>query len=436
MLPKVKTPVQRLEKYKDLIPTLSGQFEEIEKLSRSLKDLKVNLVNSTPRGGGVAEILKSLVPLMKGVGIKASWYTIPPQEDFFKITKEIHNALQGKSYDFPFSHRKRYLRHIERSAQLMEDMEADIWVAHDPQPAGVIQFLPHFHPSICQLHVDLTSPNLEVWKFIAGFLEMYDRVILSSKEYVKPEIRKKTVIIPPAIDPLSPKNIPLGLRTSKEILKNYGISPHKPLVSQVSRFDPWKDPLGVIKAYQIAKKKIPDLQLALVGFFLARDDPEAMKVYVEVKKEAKRDPDIFLFSEPHYLGSLKVHVFVNAVQVASDIILQKSIREGFGLTCAEAMWKRKAVIGGNVGGIKIQIKDGQNGFLVSGPKETAEKIVKLIQNPQLSKRLGNNAHQTVKEEFLMPRLLRDYLKLFRKLIFKENKGEQRNKEIMSILASY
>jgi len=436
MLPKVKTPTQKLKNYKYLIQTLSGQFEEIEKLSRPLKDLKVNLVNSTPRGGGVAEILKSLVPLMKGVGLKASWYTIPPREDFFKITKEIHNALQGKSYDFPFSHRKKYLRHIERSAQLMKDMKADIWVVHDPQPAGVIQFLPHFHPSICRLHIDLTSSNLEVWKFMAGFLEMYDRVILSSKEYVKPEIRKKAVIIPPAIDPLSPKNIPLGLRASKEILKNYGISPHKPLISQVSRFDPWKDPLGVIKAYQIAKKKIPDLQLVLVGFFLARDDPEAMKVYVGVKKEAEKDPDIFLFADPHYLGSLKIHVFVNAVQTASDIILQKSIREGFGLTCAEAMWKRKAVIGGNVGGIKIQIKDGQNGFLVSSPVQAAEKIVKLIQNPKLCQSLGENAHQTVKEKFLMPRLLRDYLKLFRKLILKENKEEQRNKEIMGILASY
>lgn len=414
MLPLVKTPIIKLEKYKDLVS--KKLFEEIITLSKELKGLKVFHVNATPRGGGVAEILNSLVPLMKGVEIDAQWYTIPPCNIFFKITKKMHNALQGKKYKFPFLDRKRYLFQMAQIAELMRDMKPDVWIIHDPQPAGVIEFLPYFHPSICRLHIDLTSPNLEVWNFIAGFLESYDKVILTSKKFVKTEIKRKTVIFPPAIDPLAPKNLPLNLNTSQQILKNFGINPQKPLISQISRFDSWKDPLGVIEAYKIARKKIPGLQLALVGFFLAMDDPEAERVYQKAKKKAKKDPDIFLFAEKEKLGSLKVNVFVNAIQVASDIILQKSIREGFGLTVTEAMWKEKVVIGGMAEGIKLQIKDRKNGFLVSSLKEASLRIIQIIKNPELGKKLGKEAKKTVKEKFLIPRLLRDYLKLFKSII--------------------
>jgi len=437
MLPKVYTPTKSLEKYKDFAS--KEQLEEIQELAKELRGLRLNLVNSTPRGGGVAEILKSLVPLMKGIGIKAKWYTIPPREDFFKITKEIHNALQGKNYDFPFTHRKRYLHHMERTAKLMRDMSADMWMIHDPQPAGIIQYLPHFHPSICRLHIDLTSPNQEVWDFIVGFLEGYDKIIVSAKQFVKPEIRKKTAIIPPAIDPLMPKNISsMDEAKAKPILESYGIDTKKPLITQVSRFDPWKDPLGVIKAYHIAKKKIPDLQLALVGIFTAKDDPEAIKIYHEVKKEAAKDSKIFLFADPDLLGSLKVDTFTSAVQAGSDIILQKSIREGFGLTVTEAMWKRKPVIGGEAGGIRIQIQDGQNGFLTVGPRETAKRIVEIIQNPELAKRLGENAHQSVKERFLMPRLLRDHLRVLKEVLTKNKNGKLNkcSKKVLAALRSY
>jgi len=353
---------------------------------------------------------------MKGVGIKAEWYTIPPREDFFKITKEIHNALQGKEYTFPFWHRVRYLQHMERSAFLMRDMKADIWLIHDPQPAGVILYLPNFHPSVCRLHIDLTSPNKECWNFFAGSFRMYDKIILTSKEFIKKEIEEKTIIFPPAIDPLMEKNRPLELEKARRILESFGIDVKKPLISQVSRFDPWKDPLGAIEAYKLAKKKIPNLQLALVGLFLARDDPEAMKIFKETEKAAKGDSDIFLFSNADQIGSLKVDTFVNAFQTASAVILQKSIREGFNLSVTEAMWKEKVVIGGNVGGIKLQIENGKNGFLVSTPKEAAKRIVQLIRNPQLAEKLGKAAKETVKEKFLMPRLLRDYLKLFKEVI--------------------
>ena len=414
MLPLVKTPTQKLEKYKSFIS--DELFEEIKNLTQQLKGLKVNIVNSTSRGGGVAEILKSLVPLMKGEGVKAEWYTIPPREDFFKITKEIHDALQGKEYIFPFWHRVRYLQHIERSASLMRDMKSDIWLIHDPQPAGVILYLPQFHPSICRLHIDITSPNKETWNFFAGIFRMYDKIVLSSKEFIKKEIKEKVVVFPPAIDPLMPKNQSLDLTAAKGILKNYGIDTSRPLISQVSRFDPWKGFLEVIEAYLFVKKKIPGLQLAMVGFFLALDDPEAAKIYKLVKSKSEKNPDIFLFSDPQMLGSLKVDDFVNAIQVGSDVILQNSIREGFGLSVTEAMWKRKAVIGRRTGGIKLQIQNSENGFLVSNSKELAKRIIQLIKNPELAKKLGETARETVKEKFLIPRLLRDYLKLFKELV--------------------
>jgi len=245
---------------------------------------------------------------------------------------------------------------------------------------------------------------------------MYDKIVLSSKEFIKKEIKKKVVVFPPAIDPLMPKNQPLDLTAAKGILKNYGIDTSRPLISQVSRFDPWKGFPEVIEAYLLAKKKIPGLQLAMVGFFLALDDPEAAKIYKLVKSKSEKNPDIFLFSDPQMLGSLKVDDFVNAIQVGSDVILQNSIREGFGLTVAEAMWKGKAVIGGNVGGIKLQIQNGENGFLVSNSKELAKRIIQLIKNPGLAKKLGETARETVKEKFLIPRLLRDYLKLFKELV--------------------
>lgn len=414
MLPLVETSTQKLEKYKSLIP--ERLYNEIIELAKELKGLKVFHVNATPRGGGVAEILKSLVPLMKGVGLKADWYTIPPRNNFFEITKKMHNALQGRKYKFPFSARKKYMLHMARTAELMKGMRPDIWIIHDPQPAGAAMFLPHFHPAVSRLHIDLTSSNEGVWNFVASFLELYDKVVLSSEDFVKESIKDKAVVFQPAIDPLNPKNQAMSQKKADEIMKSFGINPDKPLIAQISRFDPWKDPLGVMEAYSIAKKKIPDLQLAFVGLFLARDDPEAERVYAKVKKKAEKDKDIFLFAELEKLGSLKVNVFVNAIQAASDVILQKSTREGFGMTVAEAMWKEKPVIGGNVGGIKLQIKNGKNGFLVSNPKETATRIIQLIKNPELNRKIGEKAKETIREKFLMPRLLRDYLKLFKQLI--------------------
>jgi len=415
MLPLVKTKIKSLERYRGLVSDIV--LDEIEDISRSLKGLRVVMINSTPRGGGVAEILKGLVPLMKGLGILADWYVVPPGRKFFYLTKEIHNALQGENFSLSSRSRKLYERRMEKSARLMLDMKADIWVCHDPQPAGVIQYLPNFHPSISHIHIDTSKPNEGAWNFIKPFLIDYDKIIFSCQDFVMKDIpKRKVMIFPPAIDPLTDKNKVLSVKKAKSILNSFGIDSKKPLISQVSRFDPWKDPLGVIRAYRLAKRKIPDLQLALVGLFLAIDDPEAMKVFKNVEKAANGDKNIFLFSNPDQLGSLRVDIFVNACQTASDVVLQKSIKEGFGLTVAEAMWKKKAVIGGDVGGIKLQIKNGKNGFLVSSVEEAAERIIQLLKNPELRERIGKAAQDTVREKFLMPRLLRDYLKVFKQII--------------------
>ena len=386
MLPEVKTFSQKIKNYKGFIS--ENLYREIKKIVPKFKGLKVNMVNSTPRGGGVAEILKSLVPLMRGVGIDARWYTIPPREDFFKITKEIHNALQGKECSFPFWDRVKYLQHVERSAYLMNDMKADIWVVHDPQPAGVIMYLPKFHPSICRLHIDLTLPNREAWDFISGFVGAYDKVIVSSKDFIQKEIKDETIVFAPAIDPIAAKNKMFKLKEAKDILKNYGINMNDPLISQVSRFDPWKGFPELIEAYKMAKKKIPDLQMALVGFHMASDDPESVKVFKAVKEMANSDPNIFLFSDPEKLGSLKVNDFVNAVQTASDVVLQNSKREGFGLTVTEALWKARPVVASAVGGITLQVIHNFTGILVHSIEGTAYQIRYLLNNPEVAKQLG------------------------------------------------
>ena len=415
MLPEIKTPTRKLEKYKDIIP--SHLFDEIKKIAAGLKGLKVVHINATPRGGGVVELMSSLVPLIKGVGLKAAWHNNPSGEKFFTITKKIHNAFQGEGFEFPFSARKLYIRHMEKTAKLMQDMKFDLCVIHDPQPVGVAAFLPNFHPAIWRVHIDSSYPNRETWEFIHPFMLMYDKIVFTSKEFIGPSLpQDKITVFPPAIDPLNIKNRPLNLNTAKNIIKILGVNPNKPLAVQVGRFDFWKDQLGTAEAYQIVKKKIPNLQLAFLGLFLARDDPEAAKVFKEVQKKVKDDPDVFLFSDPKQLGSLKVDLFVNAFQTAATVVMQKSIREGFGLTVTEAMWKGKPVIGGNVGGIKLQIQDGKNGFLVSSPKEAARRMTQLIENPKMSEELGKKAKETVREKFLTPRLLRDHLKLYQKLV--------------------
>lgn len=385
-------------------------FKKIRQKAEKLKGLRVAYVSATAEGGGVVELLKGLIPLMKGVGILVSWFVIDPPQDFFEITKKIHNLLQGKAGELTSEEKEFYLEINRKIAESMEEKKVDLWIIYDPQPAATILYN-HFHPSIFRSHIDTSSPNPQVWNFFGSFLPFYDRIVFTLKDYVGPGLPpEKIEIFPPAIDPLSPKNQPLSENEAKIIVGNLGIDTQRPLVTQVSRFDPWKDPLGVITSYKLAKGQIPGLQLALVAQS-ASDDPEGQRIYEEVKRAAEGDPDIHLFCDLES-DNLKV----NAFQTASDVILQKSLREGFGLTVTEAMWKGKVVIGGNCGGIKKQIQDGINGFLVNTPQETAEKIIWVLENPQKAKEMGEAAKESVRQNYLLPRLLNDYLDLFAEVL--------------------
>jgi len=405
--------------YKQFIP--EEQYEGCKKVSKKFKGLRVAHINATAQGGGVAEILQSLVGLMNGVGLYADWYIMPQPENpiFFEITKSFHNALQGKKGRFlTENNRKIYIDHNIATAKLMDEVKPDIWIVHDPQPLASINYLKDKKSrKIVRIHIDTSHPNKEAWDFIGPILKKYDRAIFTMPEFVSPDIPKEKVkIFYPAIDPLAEKNRKLSIQAAELILERMGINITKPLMVQVARFDPWKDPLGVIDAYYKAKNDIPDLQLAFLGLMIATDDPEAIRIFEKVKRYAKGDPDIFLFADVSEIKSLSVSTFVNAFQTAADVVLQKSIREGFGLVVTEAMWKGKPVIGGNVGGIKHQIVDGKSGFLVNSSDEAAERIVYLFNNPKLGNKMGIAARKRVRENFLMPRLLLDYLKLFEELI--------------------
>ena len=412
---KIELTPKKFSDYEKIIkPELA---EEIKELAKKLKGIRVSNINATPVGGGVAEILKSLVPLMRSVGIDANWYVMPPSKKFFGITKQIHNALQGKKYNLSHSAKDFYLKHNEKTAKLMADIKTDIWVVHDPQPTATRAFFPKKKAFISRIHIDTTDPNLEVLKFMYSFWRKYNYLVFSLEEFVPKSLKKRNVaVFKPAIDPLSPKNKPCSLTVAKSIIQEFGVDPTKPLLAQVFRFDPWKNPEGSIRAYYLAKNKIPNLQLALVGLMIAKDDPEAERVFKAVKKHAEGDPDIFLFSDPGQIGDFSIDLFVSVFQTAADVIIHKAIREGFGLVVTEAMWKGKPVVGGNVGGIKKQIKDGISGFLVNTEEEAAERIIELLSSRSLRNKIGREAKESVRENFLMPRLLRDYLRLFNKLV--------------------
>lgn len=414
MLKEIPLETKELKKYEGIV---SGELlGEIHALAEDIKGIRVAMVNSTSEGGGVAEILHSLVPLLRSAGIHASWHVIPGDEAFFSLTKEIHNALQGKNHSLPPVFREKYRNHMEMIARSMREMSPDIWVIHDPQPLGVVDFLPDIHPCISHIHIDTSNPHKDVWNFLSPYIRKYDRVIFSNEAFRQEDIpAEKTAIMFPAIDPLTEKNKCLSKEESVRIIGQFGINTNNPLISQISRFDPWKNPMGVVRIYKMLKKSIPSLQLALVGLFLASDDPEAEKVYREVEKETKNDPDVFLFSDPRALGELTVDTFVNAFQSGSDVVLQYSTREGFGLTVSEAMWKEKVVVGRDIGGIKVQITHGENGFLVSDSRQAAETILRLLNDRKRTAYIGKEARKAVARNFLMPRLVRDYVALLRSI---------------------
>jgi trehalose synthase len=389
--------IVQLEEYEQY--TGAEAIDRILGKAKDLRDLHVVNVNSTYYGGGVAELLSPLTLLLNNIGIKTGWRVIQGSPDFFSITKKMHNALQGKDINLTEMKRRIYEGVVYENA-VRNHLDHDIVVIHDPQPLPIIQHFRKKGPWIWRCHLDLSTPNRELWNYLRQFVEKYDAVILTLKEYGR-HIDTPQVFFTPAIDPFSIKNRELSEKEMQDRLDHYDIPTDLPIVVQISRFDKWKDPEGVIRAFRLARKEI-DCTLVLLGN-VATDDPEGHQVFESLV--GCREERIIILS--HQDTAL-----VNALQRKAAVVVQKSLREGFGLTVTEAMWKGAAVIGGNVGGIRHQIEDGVNGFLVSSVEETAERIVTLIRDEKLRRALGEKARESVLKRFLMTRLLEQYLDLF------------------------
>ena len=374
-------------------------LDRIKTKSEPLRDLHVANINSTYYGGGVATILSSLSILMNSVGIKTGWRVIQGSPDFFSVTKKMHNALQGG--DFHMTDRKKEIyEHVIWQNVIRNHIDHDIVIIHDPQPLFMIEYYRKRGPWIWRCHIDASHPHKELWNYLAPAVENYDAVILSSEKY-KQELKTPQVIFMPAIDPFSILNKELTEAEVKDRLDHYDIPTDLPLVVQISRFDKWKDPQGVIDAVKIAREKV-NCRLILLGN-VATDDPEGTEVYQSLLDQ--QDDRILILS-------IEDTALVNALQRQAAVVLQKSKREGFGLTVAEAMWKGTAVIGGDVGGIPCQIEDGENGYLVSSVKECAERIVELLKDEKKRTEMGANGRETVRKKFLLTRYLEQYIDLF------------------------
>ena len=414
MLLRVPYPTAAIDQYLPLLPP--GLANDLTLLAREQQHLRFVHINSTATGGGVAEILQSLVPLMNGLGVSTERVVINPSPEFFQVTKRIHNLLQGEEGSLSPGDMKVYSQTLQDISDEIrgQDLNADVWFLHDPQLLPLAHLLAKRSEEIrlWVCHLDLTSPNNGVLESLLPLTQAYEGLIFSLPSYVPSGLSDpiQTHIVPPAIDPLTAKNVPLDEEEAMRIVAAMGIDPFRPLVTQVSRLDRWKDPWGVIDAYRLAREAIPGLQLALLGLSQAADDPEALDVLASVTAHARGDPDIHVYFYPVDLPD-SIDRIVNAFQVASQVVIQKSIREGFGLTVTEAMWKGKVVVGGNVGGIRTQIEDGVTGYLVSSLQECAQCIMRLIHEPQLREQMGQAARESVRHRYLLPRLALDYLKI-------------------------
>jgi trehalose synthase len=381
-------------------------ISQLRQLANGLSGAKVVHVNSTRVGGGVAEILRWLIPLMNELGLQASWEVIDGNDVFFHTTKSFHNGLQGNAVTLTQSMIKAYEDTVAENAQRLRPLleEADIVFIHDPQPAALLQHYPnHRGKWIWRCHVDVSKPYRKVWTYLKNHLLHYDASVFSMPEFAQ-ALPHPQFIIAPSIDPLSPKNRPLTQTEINKVLHRYNINSDFPILTQVSRFDRFKDPIGVIKAFELVQRTT-NAELVLAGG-TATDDPEGQTVLEEVQEAAAGNPHIHVLLLPS-----DAHRTINALQRASTIVIQKSLQEGFGLTVTEAMWKGKPVIGGNVGGIRLQVHNYYTGYLVNSPEGAALKIQYLLQHRPILETMGRTAHQFVKHNFLLTRHLREYLTL-------------------------
>ncbi len=389
----------------DYVPIVGeGVIKELRLLGEKLSGIRVVNVNSTRFGGGVAEILHRLVPLLNEVGIVASWEVMEGTEEFFDLTKRLHNALHGATVDFTAADRDLYIETIEANVQKLQ-LDADIHFIHDSQPVGLIWSRPRIGGAwLWRCHVDVSAPGPHSWEFIAPMVEKYDVTIFSAPQFAR-SLPNPQLLIAPSIDPLSDKNRELTQSQIDEVLDRLGIHSDKPIVTQVSRFDRLKDPLGVLAAWKMARERV-DGQLILAGG-AATDDPESQEVYQEICEEANGDPDIHVLNLPP-----TSNVEINAIQRASSVVIQKSLHEGFGLTVSEALWKGKPVIAGATGGIPLQVKHKFSGILTHTVEGTAFWIKQLLSAPEFAKSLGENGREHVRNNFLLTRHMRDYLLSF------------------------
>ncbi|HWN73095.1 MAG TPA: glycosyltransferase [Solirubrobacterales bacterium] len=383
--------------------------EQIRQLAEPLKGKRVLHVSATAFGGGVSEILYTLVPLMRDVGLDAHWHVIFGKEEFFNATKLLHNSLQGAEETLSDEQWAIFDEINQMNAEGLQG-EWDVVIVHDPQPIGLRRgALEKGQRWIWRCHIDLSTPNPAPIERLLPMIEEYDASVWHMEQYVPNDMgrhREAVRIMPPAIDPLSPKNMAFSPEDAAFVCRQFGIDVDRPLITQVSRFDPWKDPIGVIDAYRQVTEQVPDAQLAMVGS-MATDDPEGMEYFQKTFEYAGGDDDIKILSNLNNVGAIEV----NAFQSQSDICLQKSIREGFGLTVTEALWKGRPTVAGNVGGIPLQIEDAVSGFLVDSPQQCAERCVEILRDPELGKQLGREGKEHARRHFLTPRLLRDWLDL-------------------------
>ncbi len=397
----------KIEEYAPIVG--ESIIDDLKLLADKLKGKVIQNINSTAVGGGVAEILSRMIPLLKELGVDARWDLIKGGEQFFEVTKKFHNALHGSPCEITSGDFAIFMEQSQRNIDEAV-IYGDVVFVHDPQPVALINKKTD-NKWIWRCHIDISSPNHKVWGFLRDFVVKYDAAVFSAPNFSQ-HLPIRQFLISPSIDPLSDKNIELPQETIDAVLKKYNLRKDKPIITQISRFDRLKDPLGVIESYLLVKKYI-DCQLILAGG-TAADDPEGIKVFEEVKDRAKQNPDIHILLLSHN------NIEVNALQRASDVIVQKSIREGFGLTVSEALWKAKPVVASNVGGIPLQIKHKYSGLLCHSVEGAAFAIKQLLHNPEYAKRLGQNGREHIRNNFLLTRHLREYMLLFLSLYHNED----------------